>query len=165
MSTESGPLNVPDPLIPRPFENRPEPNSAAVSQVLFRQLGEYARLEHEEASADLSVLQKLNDIAIEKYHGMVSQSQVLAKGLSDVQKKYIELIPYFSRIDEVERGTSDLEKAVYVLDEYSRQLERKFTQLFTNIYQSDRALSKTAVGHPASSSSSTVPELSTSITK
>jgi hypothetical protein len=152
MADQNQKVDVPEPLVPKPYDTRPAVDPQVAADKLFEMLAEYIALESEDANADLDVLQKLNDAALEKYQSMLGFAKTLETSSADMHARFRELLPYFSKIDEVERATAELEKAVFVLDDYSRNLERKFVQLFSSIYRSDRALGVSATGTPGSSS-------------
>lgn len=139
---------VQEPVIPTPYEDHKKSSAEEAVSKLFDDLSAYLSFELRSADEDLSVLQSINDSCSSRYSDMMLVLDKVRVAVGELQARYKDLEPYFLRIDAVESATSNLERVVFVLDDYTRSLERKFNQLYANIYRADKSL-----GPPSGSSS------------
>eukprot|EP00697_Spironema_sp_BW2_P017626 gnl/Spiro4/9387_TR4956_c0_g1_i1.p1 gnl/Spiro4/9387_TR4956_c0_g1~~gnl/Spiro4/9387_TR4956_c0_g1_i1.p1 ORF type:complete len:114 (+),score=20.04 gnl/Spiro4/9387_TR4956_c0_g1_i1:54-395(+) len=105
--------------------------SSAQSQAekMFSTMGEYLRSELTASTHDYELLEKMNRIATEKYKEMAGFAGSMSAFMDNVEEKHQELNLHLAQIDEVLAGVSELERVVAALDDYTRDLEKRFDTL------------------------------------
>merc|ERR1740129_1533937 len=58
-----------------------------------------------------------------------STSDWISGGVTELNSKYTDLLPYLEQIDQIDASVERLEQAAYKLDAYSKRLEQKFKTL------------------------------------
>eukprot|EP00727_Mastigamoeba_balamuthi_P006308 m51a1_g2298 putative biogenesis of lysosome-related organelles complex 1 subunit 2 (660) ;mRNA; r:423345-431639 len=96
---------------------------------LFSNLSAYLTAELGVTKGDFALLEELNKAAEDKYFWMADNATRLADFLTSVHENYKEIEPFLARIDEIDRGVTELEQTVAALDDYTKRLEGKFKKL------------------------------------
>lgn len=71
----------------------------------------------------------MNKLTMTKYSDMNQITENISRGVTDLNSKYTELLPYLEQIDQIDASVERLEQAAYKLDSYSKRLEQKFKAL------------------------------------
>ncbi|XP_005098058.1 biogenesis of lysosome-related organelles complex 1 subunit 2 [Aplysia californica] len=95
----------------------------------FQKTAEYLQGELDGTIEDYKLLEKMNSVTMNKYSEMKHIALSISGALKDLNEKYQRLHPYLQQIDLVEESVTDLERAAYSLDQYSKRLEIKFKVL------------------------------------
>eukprot|EP01100_Stratorugosa_tubuloviscum_P014368 TRINITY_DN7658_c0_g1_i1.p1 TRINITY_DN7658_c0_g1~~TRINITY_DN7658_c0_g1_i1.p1 ORF type:complete len:139 (-),score=67.36 TRINITY_DN7658_c0_g1_i1:28-444(-) len=100
-----------------------------LAQAMFQSAGSYLRSELTTSSEEFKLLEQLNKQALSKYTDMTGDAKNLVEHMEVLKSKYEELGPSLSSIDIMLKGLEDLEHTVGILDEYTKNLETKITNL------------------------------------
>ncbi|KAH9519779.1 biogenesis of lysosome- organelles complex 1 subunit 2 [Bulinus truncatus] len=95
----------------------------------FQKTAEYLRGELDGTIEDYKLLEKMNQITMNKYSEMKQIALGVSGALKDLNDKYNSLQPYLEQIDQIEESVVALEQVAYNLDQYSKKLENKFKAL------------------------------------
>ncbi|CAI7999595.1 Biogenesis of lysosome-related organelles complex 1 subunit 2 [Geodia barretti] len=96
---------------------------------MFEKVAEYLNGELAATSEEYALLQRLNQITLNKYQDMTALASRLNEVSQRLNDKFVSLQPYCDQIDQVEASVSALEQTAYRLDAYCKRLEGKFRDL------------------------------------
>eukprot|EP01102_Stenamoeba_stenopodia_P000196 TRINITY_DN1015_c1_g1_i1.p1 TRINITY_DN1015_c1_g1~~TRINITY_DN1015_c1_g1_i1.p1 ORF type:complete len:183 (-),score=42.83 TRINITY_DN1015_c1_g1_i1:65-550(-) len=109
--------------------NLTEEQLAKMTRQMFQNVSAYLRAELSATTEEYKLLDDMNKVAISKYQDMSSLAAGLVVFTQTLQAKYGEFQPYLDKLELVEKGLTDLEQTVALLDDYTRKLEAKFKAL------------------------------------
>jgi len=96
---------------------------------MFENLKVFLNNEFLATTEEYKLLQQMNAVTRDKYLEMTNVASLLTKEMADLQQKYNDFSPYLTKIDEIDASVSELEKAVVLLDDYTKRLEAKFISM------------------------------------
>ncbi|EDV25548.1 uncharacterized protein TRIADDRAFT_55758 [Trichoplax adhaerens] len=107
-----------DPTAPDETNN----NLEALCTDMFTKSTKYLQGELNATVGEYELLHDLNDAAVVKYSDMATLVGSLKDTMQDVNEKYVKLLPYLKKIDELEKSIQKLETVAKDLDSYSKRL-------------------------------------------
>ncbi|XP_023338685.1 biogenesis of lysosome-related organelles complex 1 subunit 2 [Eurytemora carolleeae] len=97
-----------------------------LASTMFSKTADWVSGELESTIDEYYLLEQMNRVTLTKYSDMRQITTNIDKGVSELNKKYENLLPYLDQIDQIDESISRLEQAAYKLDAYSKRLEAKF---------------------------------------
>eukprot|EP00088_Acartia_fossae_P059217 TRINITY_DN7004_c0_g1_i1.p1 TRINITY_DN7004_c0_g1~~TRINITY_DN7004_c0_g1_i1.p1 ORF type:complete len:160 (+),score=25.30 TRINITY_DN7004_c0_g1_i1:44-523(+) len=96
---------------------------------LFSKTADWVSGELDSTIDEYRLLEQMNRVTLTKYGDMKQITTNISKGVTELNEKYTNLMPYLEQIDQIDESISRLEQAAYRLDSYSKRLEAKYKQL------------------------------------
>ena len=106
-----------------------DPQLNQLASKLFNKTSEWITGELNSTSEDYKLLEQMNRLTTTKYSDMRQIASNVGKGISELNGKYRDLLPFLEQIDQIDESVTRLEQAAYKLDAYSKRLEAKFKTL------------------------------------
>merc|ERR1712227_44880 len=106
-----------------------DPQLNQLASVMFTSTSEWVTGELEATTEEYRLLEQMNKLTLTKYSDMSQITENITKGVTDLNTKYTDLLPYLEQIDQIDASVERLEQAAYKLDAYSKRLEQKFKML------------------------------------
>ncbi|XP_055330552.1 biogenesis of lysosome-related organelles complex 1 subunit 2-like isoform X2 [Paramacrobiotus metropolitanus] len=96
---------------------------------LLTKTSEYLKSEFEGTAEDYRLIQQLNLVSKEKYEELLVVAKRFRESLGTMNDRFTCILPFLERIDAVESQVNELERSVFRLDTYAKQLETRFKAL------------------------------------
>merc|ERR1711936_394366 len=106
-----------------------DPQLNHLASVMFSKSSDWITGELESTTEEYRLLEQMNKLTLTKYSDMHQITENISKGVTDLNMKYSELLPYLEQVDQIDSSVERLEQAAYKLDAYSKRLEQKFKTL------------------------------------
>eukprot|EP01135_Chromosphaera_perkinsii_P002315 Nk52_evm101s221 gene=Nk52_evmTU101s221 len=103
-----------------------------LSQDMFTKLSEYLQNELKVSCADYKLLEKMNQVALEKYISMGKLAESYNTVYRELTEKYGQLGGYLDQIERIESGVTLLEENVDALDQYCNRLEERYEKIMAS---------------------------------
>jgi len=106
-----------------------DPQLNQLASVMFSSTSDWISGELETTTEEYKLLEQMNRLTMTKYSDMNQITENISKGVTELNSKYTDLLPYLEQIDQIDASVERLEQAAYKLDAYSKRLEQKFKTL------------------------------------
>merc|ERR1719221_2313249 len=106
-----------------------DPQLNQLASVMFSSTSDWISGELETTTEEYKLLDQMNRLTMTKYSDMNQITENISKGVTELNSKYTDLLPYLEQIDQIDASVERLEQAAYKLDAYSKRLEQKFKTL------------------------------------
>merc|ERR1712126_587514 len=87
---------------------------------MFTSTSDWVTGELEATTEEYRLLEQMNKLTLTKYSDMSQITENITKGVTDLNTKYTDLLPYLEQIDQIDASVERLEQAAYKLDAYSK---------------------------------------------
>jgi len=99
-------------------------------QQLFSSVGETLRAEMQLHFNELQFQSDVNSLASKEYENVMEKTDEELDNLKQLRKEFEGVIPFLQEIDEVESEVGEMQRAVKMLDKYTRDLEHQLKPYF-----------------------------------
>ncbi|GAU95453.1 hypothetical protein RvY_07068-2 [Ramazzottius varieornatus] len=93
---------------------------------LLGRTSEYLKSEFEVTAEDYRLIQEMNNVSTEKYAQLLVTTKNAKTSLKTTNDRFSCIKPFLDRIDLVETQVNELERTIFRLDTYAKQLEARF---------------------------------------
>ena len=97
----------------------------AQTEAMFAKMLEYTKLELDDTSDELLLLEQMNQHTAARYAELASTAEGLGAFSSEMQQKFTAMAPVLEEIDGLDAAIAELEGVVEQFDLYTRRLEAK----------------------------------------